>query len=126
MNSYRSSPIRTRRTRAEVDRLKGDLYAILAELQPATVRQTFYAAVNRGIIAKTEAADKNVVGRLLVQMLRWRNAMPEGEQWEVERFEFFCYARRRLVELPVCRSRAGEGRCAFCDARLEIQWSEAA
>ena len=70
MSSYRSSPTRARRSRADMKRLKADLYAILAELQPATVRQTFYAAVSRGIIATTEASYKNVVGRLLVQMRR--------------------------------------------------------
>lgn len=69
-SAYRSSPIRTRRSRAEIERVKTDLYDILAELRPATVRQTFYAAVSRGVIPKTEAVYKNVVGRLLVQMRR--------------------------------------------------------
>lgn len=72
MSGYRSSPIRPRRRQVDIEQLKADLYEILAELHPATVRQTFYAAVSRGIIPKTEAAYKTVVGRLLVQMRRAR------------------------------------------------------
>ena len=46
---YRSSPIkRERRTRREMDQLRAELYRILSEEQPMTVRQVFYQAVSRG------------------------------------------------------------------------------
>ena len=43
---------------------------VLREIQPATVRQTFYQLVSRGVIAKTEAEYKRTVVRLLTQMRR--------------------------------------------------------
>ena len=54
--SYRSSPIRSRRSRLDIENLESALFDIVQELAPATVRQVFYAAVSRGIVDKTEAA----------------------------------------------------------------------
>jgi hypothetical protein len=43
---------------------------VLEEIQPATVRQTFYQLVSRGVIAKTEHEYKATVVRLLGEMRR--------------------------------------------------------
>lgn len=68
---YETSPInRTRRTRAEIEGLRIGLYEIVRDLRPVTVRQVFYQAVSRGLVAKTEREYKNVVARLLVAMRR--------------------------------------------------------
>jgi len=67
-----SSPIRTRRTKVEIERLEEQLYDIVEEIQPCTVRQVFYQAVSRGIIPKTEAAYKGIVCRLLTRLRRER------------------------------------------------------
>lgn len=63
---------RNRRTRNEIETIKAEAYAVLQELQPATVRQTFYALTVRGIIPKTERGYQDVV-RLLTQMRRAGN-----------------------------------------------------
>ena len=69
--SYGTTPIkRIRRTKASLNRLCDDLYKILAECQPATIRQVYYLAVSAGLIDKTEASYKNVVCRLLAIMRR--------------------------------------------------------
>ncbi len=48
MSVYEPSPIkRLRRTKAELEALDRDLAAIVAEIEPATVRQVFYQAVVR-------------------------------------------------------------------------------
>ena len=65
-----TSPIRPRRTKADIEQLESELYDIVAEIQPATVRQVFYQAVSRGIIPKTEAAYKGIVCRLLSRLRR--------------------------------------------------------
>src|ERR1017187_5901512 len=65
-----TSPIRPRRTKADIERLESDLYNIVEEIQPATGRQVFYQAVSRGIIPKTEAAYKGIVCRLLSRLRR--------------------------------------------------------
>ncbi len=67
----RPSPIkRRRRTKAEIETVRNGLYEILAEQHPATVRGTFYQAVSRGLVAKTESEYKTTVGRLLTEMRR--------------------------------------------------------
>jgi hypothetical protein len=67
--SYESRPTkRSRRTKNDIASLKSDLYRIVEEIQPATVRQVFYQAVSRGLIAKTEAEYKTTVIRLLTEM----------------------------------------------------------
>src|SRR2546429_653976 len=65
-----SRPIKRRRTRQELVRLRQALHDLLEADHPMTVRQVFYRAVSAGLVAKTEAAYKNDVGRLLVQMRR--------------------------------------------------------
>jgi hypothetical protein len=60
---------RKRRTRDAIDALKATVLEVLAEIQPATVRQTFYQLVSRAAIEKTEQQYK-AVGRLMVVMRR--------------------------------------------------------
>lgn len=69
-SSYQSSPIRRRRTKREIEHLKGWLYEIVQEYRPMTVRQVFYQAVSKGVITKSENEYNNVVVRLLTQMRR--------------------------------------------------------
>jgi hypothetical protein len=59
-----------RRTKGEISSLCDGLYQIVERNQPCTVRQVFYLAVSAGLIEKTEAAYKGIVGRLLVKMRR--------------------------------------------------------
>lgn len=60
MSVYGPSPIkgkpRLRRTKAELEELDRALARIVAEIKPATVRQTFYQAVVRGLVLKTRAS----------------------------------------------------------------------
>lgn len=68
---YRTSPVkRARRTKAEIEGLRDELYAIVAEHAPMTVRQVFYQAVSRGLIDKTEAAYKHTICEQLTTMRR--------------------------------------------------------
>jgi hypothetical protein len=67
----------TRRTSDEMAALRLQIYQTLSEIQPASVRQTFYALTVRGIIPKTEAAYKRVVVRLLTRM-RLAGEIPYG------------------------------------------------
>jgi hypothetical protein len=72
----RASPIkrqaRSRRTKAEMEAVRQQLYETLEADHPMTVRQAFYRMVSRpdALIAKTEGEYKQTVGRLLVQMRR--------------------------------------------------------
>lgn len=67
----RPSPIkRTRRTKADMARIRDALMAVLEEDVPMTVRQCFYRAVGEGVIDKTEAEYKSTVCRLLTEMRR--------------------------------------------------------
>jgi hypothetical protein len=67
---YKSRPIkRKRRTKAEMEALKGGLNAILQDDNPQTVRGVFYQATVRGLIDKTEPGYK-VVQRCLADMRR--------------------------------------------------------
>jgi hypothetical protein len=50
--------------------IRTGLYEILADQHPATVRGTFYQAVSRGLVAKSEQEYKGTVGRLLTEMRR--------------------------------------------------------
>jgi hypothetical protein len=71
--TYPSRPTsRPRRTKADMAELRGAIFEVLEEIQPATVRQTFYQLVSRGVIAKTEEEYKNTVVRLLTEMRRER------------------------------------------------------
>lgn len=66
---YRPSPIkRARRTKAEIQYLKAQLYLILCDDYPMTVRQVFYQAVRRLLIEKSEAEYKTTITRLLGEL----------------------------------------------------------
>ena len=69
--AYGPSPTRRpRRSKMEMEKIRNGMYNILAEQHPATVRGTFYQAVSRGLVGKTEAEYKTTVGRLLTEMRR--------------------------------------------------------
>ncbi|MHB8951804.1 MAG: hypothetical protein ACYC4U_02370 [Pirellulaceae bacterium] len=66
----RTSLTKSRRTRDQIRRLRGDLLEVIKQYHPMTVRQVYYQAVTRGLIDKTEACYKNVICRLLGEMRR--------------------------------------------------------
>ena len=71
MKINQSSPTkRSRRTRRQVDELKGLLYRVVKAYRPVTVRQAYYRMVAIGAIDKTEAEYQNTVVRLLGLMRR--------------------------------------------------------
>jgi hypothetical protein len=73
-----SRPTKRRRTRDEMALVRAHLYSILAGIESAmTVRQVFYQAVSRGVIAKTEGEYKSTVCRLLTDM-RLDGVIPFG------------------------------------------------
>jgi hypothetical protein len=75
---YGTSPIkRQRRTKAELHTLDGALTDIVAEIEPATVRQVFYQAVVRGLVPKDEAKGYKLVQRRLLK-LRESREIPYG------------------------------------------------
>jgi len=55
---------RRRRTKAEIDALKGAIYRLLEQDNPATVRSLFYQMVSAGLIEKTANEYSNVTVRL--------------------------------------------------------------
>jgi hypothetical protein len=71
--TYQASPIKRRRrrrsTKAQVEQRRADLFDIVADMKPMTVRQVYYQATVAGIIDKTEAG-YNKVQTDLVQMRR--------------------------------------------------------
>ena len=78
MSAYGTSPIkRTRRTKAEIKALDGQLCKTVSDFRPATVRQVFYQAVNRGLVEKSETKGYRVVQRRLVA-LRESEKIPYG------------------------------------------------
>ncbi len=75
---YGPRPIkRQRRTRAELEDLDLALAEIVADIEPATVRQVFYQAVVRGLVPKDEAKGYKLVQRRLVK-LRETGKIPYG------------------------------------------------
>ncbi len=69
-----SRPIkRERRTRGEMDGIRGAILDVLSGYHPMTVRQVFYQLVSRGAVAKTEQEYKGTVVRLLTEMRRARD-----------------------------------------------------
>jgi hypothetical protein len=58
--TYQPSSIRRRSTKAEVEERREELLAIIAEMQPMTVRQAFYQATVRGLVDKTEDGYRKV------------------------------------------------------------------
>ncbi len=78
MSVYGTSPIkRKRRTKAELEMLDQALVNIVAEIEPATVRQVFYQAVVHGLVPKDEAKGYKLVQRRLVK-LRESGDIPYG------------------------------------------------
>jgi hypothetical protein len=59
---------RFRRTKAEITRIRETIEEILAQDNPQTVRQVFYALTVRGVIKKAEVEYQRTVIRLLVDM----------------------------------------------------------
>lgn len=59
---------RRRRSAAEMERLRDEIYRVAEEIQPATVRQIYYQCVVRGIVPKTQAQYSGTVCRLLGEM----------------------------------------------------------
>lgn len=75
---YGTSAIkRKRRTKSELRALDDELVEIVAEIEPATVRQVFYQAVVAGLVPKDEAKGYRVVQRRLVE-LRETGRIPYG------------------------------------------------
>jgi hypothetical protein len=69
--SYAPSPIkRGRRTKADIAQVETAIYDTLEADHPQTVRGLFYQLVSQGVVPKTEAAYKGLVGRLCVRMRR--------------------------------------------------------
>jgi hypothetical protein len=74
---YQASPIkRARSTKAGVEKRRSDLYDIIAEMQPMTVRQIFYQATVRGIIEKAESGYAKVQTDLT--LMRRAGELPYG------------------------------------------------
>jgi hypothetical protein len=66
---YASRPIRrSRRSKQEMDLIRGAMFELLRREHPMTNRQVFYRLVSAGVIAKTEAEYKGTVTRLLSEM----------------------------------------------------------
>jgi hypothetical protein len=61
---------RIRRTKAAINGIEDAIHATLEADYPQTVRGLFYQLVGQGVVPKTEAAYKTVVGRLCVRMRR--------------------------------------------------------
>lgn len=70
--TYRASPIRRpRRSKADMEAIRQELYAILAGDHPQTIRGVFYQASVRGVVPKTDdAKGYGTVQRLLAEMRR--------------------------------------------------------
>jgi hypothetical protein len=61
---------RRRRSAEAIDELRAAIFALLADDNPQTVRQVFYALVVRALIAKTEGEYNSTVVSLMSQMRR--------------------------------------------------------
>jgi hypothetical protein len=73
---YEPSPVkRQRRTKAELEELDMVLADVVAEIEPATVRQVFYQAVVLDLVPKDEVRGYKLVQRRLVA-LRERGTIP--------------------------------------------------
>jgi hypothetical protein len=59
---------RSRRTKAAIGDIKSAIIDILTTNNPQTVRQVFYAATVRGVVAKVEGEYKRTICRLLTEM----------------------------------------------------------
>lgn len=76
--AYGARPIkRERRTRAEMEALRENLYEIVADNAPATVRGAFYLAETAGLVPKDDAKGYRPVQRELLKMRR-EGVLPWG------------------------------------------------
>lgn len=66
-----------RRSKSELEELDATLAEIVAEIEPATVRQVFYQAVVHGLVPKDETRGYRLVQRRLLS-LRERETIPYG------------------------------------------------
>jgi RecB family exonuclease len=80
-----------RATRAEIAKRLLRIQAIVAEIQPCSVRQVFYQRVVRGIADKTELAYKKIQ-RALVRLRREGlipyRAIADGTRWQIRQRRF--------------------------------------
>ncbi|MEO1498758.1 MAG: hypothetical protein AAFV43_16555 [Planctomycetota bacterium] len=74
-------PKRRRRTRAEIEELREEIYNVCRHYQPLTVRQAFYRLVVLGFIEKTQRAYKNT---LIPQMKKMREDGELPFDWIVD------------------------------------------
>ncbi|MGI8857537.1 MAG: hypothetical protein ACR2JW_17525 [Thermomicrobiales bacterium] len=75
--TYRTTPIRVRRTKEDMGYIRLAIYEALYEDNPMTVRQVFYRLVSTGVIEKAEGEYKQTVCRLLTEM-RLDGVIPFG------------------------------------------------
>ena len=80
-----------RLTKAEVEARRSSIYSIVEEMRPMTVRQAFYQATVRGIVAKTEEGYDKVNSDLCV--LRRAGDMPydwlvDNTRWAIKPMTF--------------------------------------
>jgi hypothetical protein len=88
--AYEASHIkRTRATKSEVEARRSDLYDIVADQYPMTVRQVFYQATVKGVVEKTEAGYTKVPqadlcigagGRRMTAKSRWLEAIKYADE----------------------------------------------
>ena len=79
---------RIRRTKSDIDTIRGAIAAVVTADPPMTVRQVFYQLVVRGVIDKTEAEYQGTVIRLLTDMrirgeLDWDTIVDESRRARV-------------------------------------------
>jgi hypothetical protein len=100
----------SRRTKSDIIDIREKLRAILKANQPCTIRQLFYLAVSAGVVDKTEAAYKTVIGRLLTRMrlerevpfgwiadnTRWMRKPRTYDDWQAAQEDFARAYRRAL------------------------------
>jgi hypothetical protein len=65
-----AKPAKNRRTKAQMQELEDRLHGLLADIKPATVRQTFYQATVLGLVPKNENQGYKPIQKLLVRMRR--------------------------------------------------------
>jgi hypothetical protein len=78
IETYRARPIKTRRsrrTRADMEKLRTVLYEVIQANPPMSIRQVFYQMVALGYVDKTEGEYKDTVDRLLIEM-RMEGTLP--------------------------------------------------
>jgi hypothetical protein len=106
-------PPKERRKKWETKKLCDQLYAILAENPPMTVRQVFYQMASRHGHAKTEDFYGNVVSPLLTSM---RRAGTLPFEWIAD--------HTRWVRKPTVYGSAGEAVISILDCYRHDYWAD--